>query len=304
MSKSSLAVICPVYNDEECVNLFYRRFSEAVSKIKDTKIILIFINNCSKDKSLKKIKSISLSEKNVYFISLSRNFGYQNSILCGLKSIEADLYTIIDVDCEDPPELIEKFLKYSNEGFDLIYGERLHREEFFLIQLMRKFFYRLTHIIADWDFIIDMAEFSLISRRMRDEVIKNTGTYPFLRSDLGYLGFSRKSIPYKRQRRIAGKTHYNLIGMFAFAIAGILSASTLQLRLIAYLSFPLLVINILSYFNFYNLDLNNLCTLLNFSFLIYSFGIISVYLSRVYKDSMGKPLFVIDFKNSNFKYKD
>ena len=69
MTKPSIAIICPVYNDEECINLFYERLTKSLSKIKDTEIVLFFLNNCSKDESLKKIKAISKSEKNVYYIS-------------------------------------------------------------------------------------------------------------------------------------------------------------------------------------------------------------------------------------------
>ena len=102
-------------------------------------------------------------------ITHSRNFGYQASLLCGLTNLEGDAYVIIDADCEDPPELIPEFVKKWEEGYDLVYGDRKWRSENPAVAMARRVFYRITRRIADLEFIIDMAEFSRFSRRMRDE---------------------------------------------------------------------------------------------------------------------------------------
>jgi dolichol-phosphate mannosyltransferase len=102
---------------------------------------------------------------------------------------------------------------------------------------MRKLFYRMTRSIADDHFVLNMAEFSLLTAEVRDAMIQDSSSFPFLRASIGRVGFRRKNVPYTRHSRIAGKTHYNLLGMTTFAIAGILSSSTFALRLPAY-AFP------------------------------------------------------------------
>ena len=99
----NICVICPVFNEEKTIDHFYKEFLKFTKKIKDFKITLLFSNNASVDKSLDKIVKLNTKDRNVRYITLSRNFGYQNSILASLSAIEADAYIIIDCDCEDPP---------------------------------------------------------------------------------------------------------------------------------------------------------------------------------------------------------
>ena len=115
---------------------------------------------------------------------------------------------MIDVDCEDPPEMIPKFVNEWEKGYDIVYGKRDKRPEFIGIQLARKAFYRITRLIADYDFILDMAEFSLVSARVREAILQNRTTFPFIRTEIGFVGFKRKGISYARQHRIVGKSHY------------------------------------------------------------------------------------------------
>ncbi len=158
-----------------------------------------------------------------------------------LRYARADAITVIDVDCEDPPEMIPQFVKEWESGYDIVYGQRDRRMEFIGMHLARKAFYRFNQLIADSDIALDMAEFFLISASVRDAILANHSTKPFLRSEVAYVGFRRKGIPYQRQQRVAGRTHYNLLRALGFAIGGILSSSTFPLRLSAYL-FPLLAI--------------------------------------------------------------
>jgi len=148
-----------------------------------------------------------------------------------LRNVEADLVVFIDVDCEDPPEMIMQFVDKCEEGYDIVYGERVDREEPKILKSIRKFFYRLLRAVADEEIILDMAEFSLFTKEVRCAIMDENTSFPFMRASIGRVGFRRAAIPYKRQKRIGGKSHYNLIGMSLFAIGGILSASTLFLRL-------------------------------------------------------------------------
>ena len=300
--KQKISIICPVFNEEKVVPLYYERLQKAISCLQDRYFVeLIFINNCSTDNTLAVVKNLHSQNSSVQIISLTRNFGYQSSVLCGLTFATGEAIVVNDVDCEDPPELIPKFVEQWEKGYEIIYGLRKNRPEFLGLTLCRKLFYRLTRAIADNDFILDMAEFSLFTRRVRDEVMRIKTSFPFIRNELAYVGFRQIGIPYNRERRIGGKSNYNVLRMTQFAIGGILTASTFPLRLIFYLAVPLLLINFLVLFLYFLAPENipiQLVYILNTMFLITSVTFLATYMARVYKNGIQRPVFIVDWKNT------
>jgi polyisoprenyl-phosphate glycosyltransferase len=295
---SLVSIICPVFNEEDCIPLFFSRLHDVVRPLEDRyRFELIFTNNASTDLSVARILEIREKHAWVQLITLSRNFGYHASLMSGLVNAMGDLFVIIDVDCEDPPELIPVFLKGWEEGNDLVYGERINRPEAWWLKGARKFFYRLTRSIADSDFILDMAEFSLFTRRVRDVLCSNRSTFPFLRNELAYAGFARKAIPFTRLQRVHGKTHYRLFSMTQFAIAGILSSSTFPLRAAAYFGLPIGAIDLaVAVSRLVSPYPGNLAPffLLNLAFIAVALGFASIYIGRIYKDQVGRPRFIVD----------
>ena len=300
-----ISIICPVYNEEEAILLFYNRLMTAIVDLRQRyDFELIFTNNASDDSTLQVIKGLYSKNSSVQVITLSRNFGYQSSLLAGLHNAKGDAIAIIDVDCEDPPEMIPIFIAEWEKGYDIVYGKRDKRPEPIVMQWIRKLFYRLTKLIADYDFILDMAEFSLFSSRVRDEITRNKSSFPFIRAELGFVGFKHKGIPYTRERRIIGKTHYNFFRMIEFAIGGILSSSTFFLRIAAYCGIPLFLINIaiaatilLSDVHFDPLAL----IFLDFAYIIIIVAFRSLYTARIHKNVIERPIYIIDHKNSIFR---
>ena len=177
-----------------------------------------------------------------------------------------------------------------------IRDRRDFRPESRIVVWARKIFYRVTHAIADSDFVLDMAEFSLFTDRIRSFVLSHRSTYPFVRSDLAYPGFRRFPISYTREPRRFGKTNYNFISMSRFAIAGILSASTFPLRLLAYLGIPLCLIDVLYGILtlFWQPFALPFFLFLNIGFLVAAVSFLAIYLARVTKDLIGRPVFVVD----------
>jgi polyisoprenyl-phosphate glycosyltransferase len=236
METPLLTIVSPVYNEEGAVPLFWGRLRPVLQELsREYDVHLVFLNNASTDGTLQEIERIREEWPHTYVITMSRNVGYHASLECGLRNTRGDLFVPIDVDCEDPPEMILKFVEKYRQGYDIVYGERVDREEPETLKAARKLFYRLLHAVADEEIILDMAEFSLFTREVRDAILNENTSYPFLRASIGRAGFRRSAIPFKRQRRIAGRTHYNLLRMSVFAIGGILSASTLFLRLPIYI---------------------------------------------------------------------
>ncbi len=298
-----VSIICPVFNEEESIPIFYKRLLTAIEPLREKyDFELIFTNNCSTDRSLEIIQSYCQKDSIVKVLTLSRNFGYQKSVLAGLTHAKGDGIVVIDVDCEDPPEMIPKFISEWEKGYDIVYGIRTNRPEPLLIRLMRKLFYRLNKMIGDAEIILDMAEFSLISNYIRDAIIANNTTYPFLRTEIGYIGFNRIGIPYNREKRVAGKTHYNLIKMSQYAMAGILTSSTFPLRLTMYLAVPLIFINLLFAFLEFSALFGNsfkILVMLDLLYMIFSIPFISIYVARIYNDGMARPKFFIDWRKSD-----
>jgi glycosyltransferase involved in cell wall biosynthesis len=306
-TRKTITVVCPVFNEEESIPIFYDRFTRAIEPYTDTyQFELLFTNNRSVDSTLDVITGLQRDDPNVYVLTLSRNFGYQPSVLAGITHAGGDAIIVIDVDCEDPPEMIPDFIKGWESGHDIVYGIRSERSESPAIQWFRKAFYRLMAFAADYETILDMAEFSLFTRQVRDHLIDNTTTFPFIRTEIAYAGFSRLGIPYKRQPRVRGKTHYNLITMTAFAIGGILSSSTFLLRLAGYLSAVLFAVNVLLaavallaastmlFFLLFTLDL---------TYLVVFLGVASVYIARIYKDHTGRPVYIVDWQHSTYPWR-
>jgi polyisoprenyl-phosphate glycosyltransferase len=300
-ASKSIQVICPVYNEELNINYFYDRYRAVRDRlIGNYRLELSFIDNASTDRTSKLISELRAQDRSVQLITHSRNFGYQASLLCGLTNLEGDAYVIIDADCEDPPELIPEFVKKWEEGYDLVYGDRKWRSENPAVAMARRVFYRITRRIADSEFIIDMAEFSLFSRRMRDEVLSHASTFPFVRSDLAYAGFRRFGIEYKRQPRRFGKTHYNFWRMAKFAIAGILSASTFPLRAVVYGGIPLVGIDVIAaIFQIFGVVVPlGAILMVNLAFVCLSLISLALYVARISKDVIGRPVFIVDERRS------
>lgn len=301
-AKPLISIICPVYNEEACLPLFFRRLEAALLPLwADFDFELIFTNNNSTDRTLEEIEKVRANAPWVHFITLSRNFGYQASIMCGLRNAAGEAVIFIDADCEDPPEMIPRFLQEWRSGNDVVYGLRSERPENPALVLMRKFFYRLTRVIADNNFNLDMAEFSLISRRVREVCLRNRSSYPFVRNEIAYAGFRQLGIRYAREPRVAGVTHYNLFRMTRFAIAGILSSSTFPLRFTVYCSVPVAVINVIAVIirlvaGPYDLQA---LLLINFTLVLIGVSGLSLFTARIYKDIIERPLYIVDSGRSS-----
>jgi dolichol-phosphate mannosyltransferase len=244
----------------------------------------------------------------VRIITLSRNFGYQASITAGMRAARGNAVVNIDVDCEDPPEIIPRFIDMWLNGADVAYGIRDKREEFFLMHWGRKLFYRVTRGVADHEIVLDMAEFFLVDRRVRDAVLSTRSTFPFVRGQVGFSGFKREGFPYKRERRVVGETHYNLISAGRFGLAGILSSSTMPLRALAYVGVLAFVTDlagigvVLGMGESWGLSMQMRVTfaigLLHLGWAMLALGALGIYLARVYKDTIGLPLYIVDERNS------
>jgi dolichol-phosphate mannosyltransferase len=300
--KPIVSIICPVYNEEGTVRPFYERLTAALAPLADRySFELLFSNNRSTDRTVERVLELREMDPRVQLLTLSRNFGYQHSIVAALRQVSGEAIVVIDADCEDPPEMIVTFIGHWEEGYDVVYGVRDRRAEPFLLTWMRKLFYRVNKMIADSDILLDMAEFCLITADVRDAVVSGESTFPFVRAEIAHYGFHRKGIRYDRQRRVAGRSHYSLYGMWRFAVAGVLSSTTVPLRIPLYLLPPTVVLNAYGFWGEvtgrwpWGFELSVLWDLL---YLCLGLAFLALYTARNYRNVIGRPVAVVDWRRS------
>ena len=312
-ARKLVTIVCPVFNEEKAVPLFFERLAKALATLEaKVRFEILFVNNRSTDGTEAAVLALREKDPRVQLLTLSRNYGYQASISAGMRHASGDASVNIDVDCEDPPEMIPKFIERWLDGADIAYGIRAEREEFFLMHLARKLFYRLTRKVSEHEIVLDMAEFFLIDRKVKEHVLSSRSTFPFVRGQVGYVGFRREGIPYKREKRIIGETHYNLFSAIRFGVAGILTSSTWPLRLLAYVGVAFFALDVIGAIGLvawpklpveYTLRVFAAMVALHLGWLVLAVGTIGIYLARVYKDTIGLPLYVADPKHSTIPTK-
>lgn len=304
MNKKKLSIICPVYNEEECIPIFIEKIKKIEKSLLDRYFVNIyFSNNASTDNTYSLLKKYSEIYDNIFYLTLSKNFGYQNSLKFTLNEVSGDVFLIIDVDGEDPVELIPELIKKYENDNDIVYGRRVDRKENVLLKKFRKIFYRLLKIISDDEILIDMAEFSLFSNEVRIAIINENNSFPFLRSSISRVGYKSAEIQYTRKQRAGGKTNYSFYKICQFAIAGILTSTTLPLRLSLYI-FPIWFFYWLYIFltNLLQGKIDQITFFINFSILliVYCLTFLSVYLARMYKNLLKRPNAYLVKRKSKF----
>ena len=309
-----VSVVIPAYNEAATLRLFYTHLVDALGPLEPrASFELLFVNNGSTDGTLTLLGQLRAADPRVKIATLSRNFGYQAAITAGLTLARGDAVACIDADGEDPPAILAQFIETWLEGSaDIVYGIRGRRPESALMQLGRRAFYRVARALADHEIILDMAEFGLFDRRVRDAVLSTHSTFPFVRAQVGYVGFRRAGIPYDRARRLGGRSHYNLLRTFKFGLGGILSSSTFPLRLLAYGGMVLIPAGLAVMLVVTALGLRGgglgrvgwlalaMTTLL--LWVVFGIGVLAIYVARIYKDQVGLPLYVVDYQRSSLEH--
>jgi len=291
-----LNVIVPSYNESLNVPYFYGRARQTLDSIDGLDWNLVYINNSSHDDTLDQIMKLRSADPRVKVITLSRNFGYHAALVAGLSSVDGDYCAIVDVDCEDPPELLADFYRAIQGGAQIAYGDRSNRDEPAVITFGRKLFYLANRRVADSEIVMWMGEFSMFTRQVRDAILAPKTTFVSVRAELGYVGFKRVGIPYLRARRKYGETHYNLWRMSTYAILSILSGTTFPLRLVLYLAafigvaFPIYV----RAMRLTPTGTTMAAAIASLYFLVLTVPLVSLYLARVYKNIVHRPVFIID----------
>jgi polyisoprenyl-phosphate glycosyltransferase len=301
-ARRRVSIVTPVYNESATVEVFHERLSNALAPLAGRyEFEFIFSDNRSADDTVARITALRRRDPRVQLLALSRNYGYQASMVAGMRQAAGDAIVFIDADCEDPPELVPRFLEGWERGNDIVYGIRERRHEPPHITLARRIFYRVNKSIADSDILVDVAEFCLITAEVRDAVAAGLSTFPFIRAEVAHYGFQREGIHYDRQPRVGGRSHFNVYGMMRFAVAGILTSTTVPLRLALYGLPTLLALNAFLLW----LEASGrwwmafeVLVAMDLLYIASALAFVALYTGRNYRNVVGRPVVVVDFRRS------
>jgi dolichol-phosphate mannosyltransferase len=226
-----------VYNEEQVLGELLRRLGLLLGEMDPgQRWEVIFVNDGSKDRSREIIEAACLTEARFKLINLSRNFGHQIAITAGIDRADGDAIVIMDADLQDPPEVIAEMLQRFAEGYDVVYAVRRRRDgESWFKRASAAVFYRTLKRVVGVDIPTDTGDFRLMSRRAVLALRGLREANRFVRGLVAWIGFRQTAVHYDRNARFAGDTHYPLHKMLRFASDGIVSFSTLPLRVATFL---------------------------------------------------------------------
>ena len=203
-----LAVVVPVYNEEEMIPLFF----DAVERVLlgRYEYEYIFINDGSQDNTLSVLKKLAGKYSYVKIISFSRNFGKEAAVTAGLAAAQAQAVVVMDVDLQDPVELIDVFWQKFQEGYENVYGQRADRSsDSFFKRFTAESFYKIYNKLADFPIPYNTGDFRLLSQRAARAVAELPERERFMKGLFSWVGYKSVAVPYARAARAAGKTKWN-----------------------------------------------------------------------------------------------
>lgn len=225
-----ISIVTPCYNEEANIDELYQRIVEVMSRL-DYDYEHVFIDNCSTDGSHAKLRALAAQDKRVKVIFNARNFGHIRSPYHALLQVNGDCAVLIASDLQDPPEMIEEFVKKWEEGFKTVMAVKPESEESRLMFLMRRAYYRFVTRISEVPLVQNATGAGLFDRAVLDILKKIDDPYPYFRGLLCEIGFPIATVPFKQPRRQRGITKNNFYTLYDIAMLGITNHSKVPLRL-------------------------------------------------------------------------
>lgn len=303
MKKISLVVPC--YNEEETINIFYQEIVKVFKKMKTVSFEVIFVDDGSTDNTLNIIRDLS-KDKNVRYISFSRNFGKESAMYAGLKYSCGDYIAIIDADLQDPPSLLSEMYNILETGeYESVATRRVSRKgEPFIRSLFARMYYKIINKISKTEIVDGARDFRLMTRRMVNSVLELSEYNRFSKGIFSWVGYRTRWLEYENIERVAGSSKWSFFKLFLYSLESIVAFSTLPLSiasiigvlfcLIAFIIIAIIIIKTLiigdptsgwpsmACIMFLIGGVQLLCT-----------GIIGQYLSKTYLEVKKRPLYIV-----------
>lgn len=302
-----ISIVIPCYNEEECVKIYYEKMEEIVKQL-PTEFEYIFVNDGSQDNTLHLMKELASINPNVHYVSFSRNFGKEAAIYAGLKEASGDYVGLMDVDLQDPPALLLDMYKgIKEEGHDCVASRRVTRKgEPPVRSFFARLFYKIINKISDANITNGARDFRLMTRPMVDAILSMAEKDRFSKGIFGWVGFDVKWLEYENIDRVAGKTKWSFKKLFKYALGGIEDFSSVPLKINLFFTILtfistlglgawMIVYAIVGKYIPLLLSLSSVISL--FAMLIFSgLSVMSAYIKKIYKESKGRPIYIIKEK--------
>ena len=307
-----ISLIIPVFNEEEAIPIFYETVKNN-QELKNYDLELLFINDGSKDKTLEVLKNIRKQDNSVIILDFSRNFGKEPALFAGLEHATGEAVIPIDVDLQDPIEVIPKLIEKYQEGFEVVLAKRTDRSsDTFMKRKTAEFFYSFHNKISNPKIEPNVGDFRLLSRKAVEAIKSLPERQLFMKGILSWVGFNTAIVEYSRANRAAGKTKFNAWKLWNLALEGITSFSTIPLRLWTYLGFFISFCSFVygSIIILQKLILGNnvpgypsLMVVILFlgGIQLIGIGVLGEYIGRIYMETKHRPRYILNKDNNENK---
>lgn len=301
----SLSLVVPVFNEAEAVSLFVDRITQVFKNEISVHLEIVFVNDGSTDSTLERLLECQKRDIRIKIVDLSRNFGKEAALTAGLYVANGQAVVPIDVDLQDPPEIIPAMITKWREGYEVVLGRRVNRDsDSWPKRTSANWFYRIHNKIAEPKLPEHVGDFRLIDRCVVEAIKSLPESRRFMKGLFAWVGFRTTYIDYSRPNRVAGSTKFNSWRLWNLALEGITSFSTDPLRIWTYLGITVSLISFL-FATFIVLKVficgvevpGYASLIIAVTFLgglqLIGIGIVGEYLGRTYIESKRRPIFLI-----------
>jgi glycosyltransferase involved in cell wall biosynthesis len=315
MSKKSISIVTPCYNEQDNVELIYTQVKEIFEGLENYEYEHIFIDNDSQDKTLSLLENMAQKDLRVKIIVNARNFGFVRSLYHGLLQGTGDAVVLIFADLQDPPTLIIDFLQRWEQGYQVVKGIKISSQENTLVYSIRRFYYYLVSVLAEEvELTSNFTGFGLYDKQVIEALRLIDDPYPYLKGLISEVGFKSAKIEYHQKVRKRGKSSFNFYRMYDLAMLGITTYSNFPLRLatmigfaLSLLSFLVGLVTLILKLLFWNLFPIGTAAIIVGLFLfssvqLFFIGILGEYIGLINRRSLKRPL-VVERKRVNFERK-
>ena len=305
MSSDKLSIIAPVYNEEEVLPQFFECLQAVLSKI-DIDYEIVCVNDGSSDKSLEILEDLAQTNASIKVVNFSRNFGKEPAMSAAIDYASGDCIIPIDVDLQDPPELIIDMVKLWREGFDVVLARRASRaSDGYLKRQTASWFYKLFNRISETDIPYNVGDFRLMDKKVVDVVRQMTEKDRFMKGLFCWPGFNSTIIEYERPLRAQGDSKFGFWRLWNFAISGITSFSSVPIRfgtyvgLIISLTAFIYAVMIIGKTVLFGVDVPGYASIMVAVLFVggvqmFFLGLLGEYIGRIYKEVKNRPLYIVE----------
>lgn len=302
-----ISIVVPCFNEQAAIPIFCKKIAEVSEKMKSlADFEIIFVDDGSKDETLNVIKNLAALDKKIKYISFSRNFGKEAAIFAGLEKVKGDFVATMDVDLQDPPELlIEMYSGIVKEGFDCVATRRVTRKgEPPIRSFFARCFYALINKISKTEIVDGARDYRLMTRQMVESVLRMKEYNRFSKGIFGWVGFKTKWLDYENIERVAGETKWSFFKLLIYSFDGIVAFSTAPLAIasilgfiLCFVAFILICVIIIKTLVWKDPTVgypSMMCAIIFIGGIqLFCIGILGQYLSKTYLEVKKRPIYVV-----------